>query len=219
LRKEEPSHYLPNNHKNKQRRTETLNKNLLSIAIILLAVAIVFVNLWKPSSTEGNIATIDSPEEETPTDESIPGIDLTAVKEGKAAPDFELITLEGESVKLSDYQGKKVILNLWATWCPPCQAEMPHMQNFYEKNKENGIEILAVNLTSMDNGRATIQQFVDDFGLTFQIPLDEDGEIGRQYQAVSIPTSYMIDTKGIISKKIVGPMDEAMMENLTEAME
>jgi peroxiredoxin len=196
-----------------------LNKNLLSIAIILLALAIVFVNLWKPTSTEGNKATTDAPEEETTVDESIPGIDLTEVKEGKAAPDFELTTLEGETVKLSDYQGKKVILNLWATWCPPCQAEMPHMQNFYKKNKDNGIEILAVNLTSMDNGRATIKQFVDDFGLTFQIPLDEDGSIGRQYQAVSIPTSYMIDTKGIISKKIVGPMDEAMMENLTKAME
>jgi peroxiredoxin len=196
-----------------------LNKNLLSIAIILLAVAIVFVNLWKPTSTEGNKATTDVPEEETTVDESIPGIDLTAVKEGKAAPDFELTNLEGETVKLSDYQGKKVILNLWATWCPPCQAEMPHMQNFYEKNKDNGIEILAVNLTSMDNGRATIKQFVDDFGLTFQIPLDEDGSIGRQYQAVSIPTSYMIDTKGVISKKIVGPMDETMMENLTKAME
>jgi peroxiredoxin len=218
LRKE-TSHYRPNNHKNKQRRTETLNKNLLSIAIILLAVAIVFVNLWKPTSTEGNKATTDVPEEETTVDESIPGIDLTAVKEGKAAPDFELTNLEGETVKLSDYQGKKVILNLWATWCPPCQAEMPHMQNFYEKNKDNGIEILAVNLTSMDNGRATIKQFVDDFGLTFQIPLDEDGSIGRQYQAVSIPTSYMIDTKGVISKKIVGPMDETMMENLTKAME
>jgi peroxiredoxin len=218
LRKE-TSHYRPNNQKNKQRRTETLNKNLLSIAIIILAVAIVFVNIWKPTSTEGNKATTDVPEEETTVDESIPGIDLTAVKEGKAAPDFELTNLEGETVKLSDYQGKKVILNLWATWCPPCQAEMPHMQNFYEKNKDNGIEILAVNLTSMDNGRATIKQFVDDFGLTFQIPLDEDGSIGRQYQAVSIPTSYMIDTKGVISKKIVGPMDETMMENLTKAME
>jgi len=196
-----------------------LNKYLLSIAIILLAVAIIFVNLWKPTSTEGNKATTDVPEEETNVDESIPGIDLTAVKEGKAAPDFELTNLEGETVKLSDYQGKKVILNLWATWCPPCQAEMPHMQNFYEKNKENDIEILAVNLTSMDNGRTTIKQFVDDFGLTFQIPLDEDGAIGRQYQAVTIPTSYMIDTKGIISKKIVGPMDEAMMENLTNAMD
>lgn len=196
-----------------------MNKNLLSIAIILLAVAIVFVNLWKPTSTDGNKATTDSSEEEISEDESIPGIDFTAVKEGKAAPDFELTNLDGGTVKLSDYRGKKVILNLWATWCPPCQAEMPHMQNFYEKNKDNGIEILAVNLTSMDNGQATIKLFVDDFGLTFPIPLDEDGEIGRQYQAVTIPTSYMIDTEGVISKKIVGPMDEAMMENLTKAME
>lgn len=197
-----------------------MNKNLLSIAIILLAVAIVFVNLWKPSSTEGEKEVAEpSTEELDATNKEIPGADLSEVKEGKAAPDFELTTLDGETVKLSDYQGKKVILNFWATWCPPCKAEMPHMQDFYEKNKENGIEILAVNLTNMDKGQAAIEEFVTDYGLTFEIPLDEDGTIGRQYQAFSIPTSYMIDTNGVITKKIVGPMDGAMMEKLTAAMD
>ena len=62
--------------------------------------------------------------------------DLSQVQEGNPAPDFQLTTLEGEKVKLSDYKGKKVILNFWATWCPPCKAEMPHMQNFYENNKD-----------------------------------------------------------------------------------
>ncbi|SEM54308.1 Peroxiredoxin [Mesobacillus persicus] len=197
-----------------------MNKNLLSIAIILLAVAIVFVNLWKPSSIESEKEVAEpSTEELDPTSEEIPGADLSEVKEGKAAPDFELTTPDGETVKLSDYQGKKVILNFWATWCPPCKAEMPHMQDFYEKNKENDIEILAVNLTNMDKGQAAIEEFVTDYGLTFEIPLDEDGSIGMQYQAFSIPTSYMIDTNGVITKKIVGPMDGAMMENLTAAME
>lgn len=148
--------------------------------------------------------------------EDIPVADLSEVKVGKRAPDFELTTLAGETVKLSDYQGKKVVLNLWATWCPPCKAEMPHMQNFYENNKENGIEILAVNLTNMDKGRKNIENFVKEYGLTFEIPLDEDGSIGMQYQAFSIPTSYIIDSDGIIIKKIVGPMDEGMMENLTK---
>ncbi|RST61292.1 TlpA family protein disulfide reductase [Siminovitchia terrae] len=135
------------------------------------------------------------------------------------APDFELVTLNGETVKLSDYRGKKVILNFWATWCPPCRAEMPHMQNFYEQNKDNGIEIVAVNLTKMDKGRMEIDKFVKEYGLTFDIPLDEEGDIGMQYQAFTIPTSYIIDTNGKIASKVVGPMDEPTMESLTNEIE
>ncbi|WP_077211241.1 redoxin domain-containing protein [Bacillus dakarensis] len=192
-----------------------MNKNLLSIAIIILAVAIVVVNFMNSSKSDVNKeAAVD--ENEVSSFEDAPGIDLSSVKEGNPAPDFELTTLEGETVRLSDYQGKKVILNFWATWCPPCKAEMPHMQNFYEENKDKGIEILAVNLTNMDNGSEAIESFVKDYGLTFPIPLDQDGEIGAAYQAFTIPTSYILDTKGIITKKIVGPMDENMMESLTK---
>lgn len=188
-----------------------MNKNFLSVAIIVLAAAIILVNLLKPSVTEGNKVT----PAETPTSENIPGVDLSQVKEGKPAPNFELTTLAGEAVQLSDYKGKKIILNFWATWCPPCKAEMPHMQNFYEKNKRNDIEIIAVNLTSMDKGKTNIENYVKEYALTFDIPLDEEGTIGAQYQAFSIPTSYIIDSKGIITKKIVGPMDEDMMKTLT----
>ncbi|WP_442598212.1 peroxiredoxin family protein [Neobacillus sp. D3-1R] len=195
-----------------------MNKNLLSFAIILLAIAIVVVNFWKPNQTESHNS--DQVSQESPsTDEEIPGVDLSQELEGQPAPDFTLTTLTGETVKLSDFKGKKVILNFWATWCPPCKAEMPHMQNFYEGNKENGIEIVAVNLTSMDSGRKEIEAFVQEYGLTFSIPLDEEGNIGMQYQAFTIPTSYIIDTKGIIIKKIVGPMDEGMMESLTKDIE
>ncbi|RHW41957.1 TlpA family protein disulfide reductase [Neobacillus notoginsengisoli] len=190
-----------------------MNKNLLSIAIIILAIAIVFVNVWKPFEKE---AANSITEEEISTDADIPGVDLSEVEEGKLAPDFELTTLNGETVKLSDYKGKKVILNFWATWCPPCKAEMPHMQNFYEKNKDKGIEIVAVNLTKMDKGKKEIDKFVKDFGLTFDIPLDRGGDIGMQYQAFIIPTSYIIDTKGRIVTKFIGPMDEPTMESLTK---
>ena len=196
---------------------QNLNKNLLSVAIILLAVAIVIVNLWEPNSDKENI---DAASEETgsTSSEEVEVSDSSGLEIGKTAPDFELVTLKGESVKLSDYKGKKVILNFWATWCPPCKAEMPHMQKFYEENKDNGIEILAVNLTDIDNGKESIESFVKDYGLTFEIPLDQKGVIGRQYQAFTIPTSYLIDTNGIISNKIVGPMDEEMMKTLTEEM-
>ncbi|WP_391559912.1 peroxiredoxin family protein [Robertmurraya sp.] len=192
-----------------------IKKYLLTIAIILLAFTIVFINLWKSYTTQ---QTNEIVEEEANTSENIPGVDLSQVQEGKLAPDFELTTLEGKTANLSDYKGKKVILNFWATWCPPCKAEMPHMQNFYENNKDNGIEVLTVNLTNMEKSKSDIEKFVKDYSLSFAVLLDEEGTIGMQYQAFTIPTSYIIDSNGIISKEIVGPMDEDMMISLTEGI-
>lgn len=132
--------------------------------------------------------------------------------QGNTAPNFTLTTLEGEEVSLSDYKGKKVVLNLWATWCGPCKAEMPHLQNYYEDMAEkDNVEILAVNLTNQDVGVDKVKTFQEDYALSFPIPLDEDGVVEYMYQAVTIPTTYMIDTTGTIQNKIVGPMDEQML--------
>ena len=123
-------------------------------------------------------------------------------------------TLDGETVRLSDYVGKKVILNFWATWCPSCKTEVPHMQKVYEEYKNQGVEILAVNVTNQDKGKEAVAQFVKEHGLTFEILLDEEGSVGSKYQILTLPTSYMIDTKGNIVETIVGPMDEALMKEL-----
>lgn len=142
------------------------------------------------------------------------------LEKGETAPDFELTTLAGESVKLSDYQGKKVILNFWATWCPPCRAEMPHMQAYYEEQAaEDNVEILAVNLTKEDRGLEKINTFKDEYGLSFPIPLDETGEVGALYQAVTIPTSYILDTQGRVQTKFVGPMDQTTIEKIISTMD
>ncbi len=189
-----------------------MNKNILSIAIIVLLLAISAVNFFGFSFDEKEPAQSVSTEVDIASDSSAP-------TEGETAPDFELTSLDGQPVRLSDYRGKKVILNFWATWCPPCKAEMPHMQKFYEDNKDNGIEVLAVNLTSIDKGEKSVASFIEEYELTFPIPMDRDGKIGSQYRAVTIPTSYIIDTEGIIRKKVVGPMDEAMMEKLISAID
>lgn len=148
-------------------------------------------------------------------------VDFLSTKEGLAkgevAPNFELKTLEGENVKLSDYRGKKVILNFWATWCPPCRAEMPHMQKYYEQHaKEDNVEILAVNLTTVDHGMEKITSFVSEYGLSFPVLLDSEGEMGSIYQAVTIPTSYLLDTQGRVQSKFAGPMDQATIEQLVD---
>lgn len=134
------------------------------------------------------------------------------IGKGDSAPNFTLTTLDGKEVSLADYKGKKVVLNFWATWCPPCKAEMPHMQNYYEdKAEQENVEILAVNLTSSDVGLDKVKAFQEDYALSFPIPLDEEGVVGETYQAITIPTTYMIDTTGTIQNKIVGPMDEQML--------
>ncbi|MHC0039390.1 peroxiredoxin family protein [Pseudoneobacillus sp. C159] len=141
------------------------------------------------------------------------------LQEGNRAPDFQLKTLDGEDVKLSDLRGKTVILNFWATWCPPCKAEIPHMQDFYVSSDKTKVEILAINLTTSEKNPGHVKEFVNKKNITFPVLLDQDGDIGDQYQAITIPTSYLIDSQGIVRMKIVGPMNKEMMNDLIENVE
>ncbi len=190
-------------------------KKIIGLLVLAVMVAIVIIGVVKSNIAEteaiDNMA-LGSDVEFLPTDEGL--------AKGKQAPNFQLTTLDGKAVTLSDYQGKKVILNFWATWCPPCRAEMPHMQTYYEEQAEReNVVILAVNLTTNDRGLAKIEDFVEEFGLEFAIPMDKKGDVGATYQTISIPTSYMIDTKGRIQNKVVGPMNISMMEQFVKKME
>lgn len=137
---------------------------------------------------------------------------------GNLAPDFELKTVEGNSIKLSSLKGKKVILNFWATWCPPCRQEMPDMEKFYTENKDSGIEILAVNLLQTEKGPAEVSAFIQDFGITFPVVVDEQGSVGKLYKVSSIPASFIIDSEGVIQRKIVGPMTYDSMKSMLGAI-
>ena len=115
--------------------------------------------------------------------------------------DFTLPLLNGGNAVLSSYRGKVVILNFWATWCPPCRAEMPSMETLYQRLKSQGLEILAVDLRE---DKATVQQFIRNNRFTFPVPLDEDGKVGSRYGISAIPTSFIINREGKIVSKIVG---------------
>lgn len=134
-------------------------------------------------------------------------------REGFSAPDFTLETLEGETITLSDLRGQVVIVNLWSSWCPPCRAEMPAIEQIYQSYKARGLEVLAVNTTYQDSEKAAAQ-FAQDFGLTFPILLDRDGAVSRRYQLQALPTTYFIDRQGIIRAVIPGgPMKESLIQS------
>ncbi|MDR7073050.1 TlpA disulfide reductase family protein [Fictibacillus barbaricus] len=135
---------------------------------------------------------------------------------GNRAPDFKLQTLDGKTVNLSDFKGKVVLLNFWATWCPPCRAEMPEMVRFYNEHSSEKIEILAVNLTDSDTV-SSVKKFVKDYKLPFPILLDSAGSLGDTYKTVTIPTTFIIDAKGNIKQKHIGPMSYDMMSDFVKA--
>ena len=141
---------------------------------------------------------------------------IYAPQQGFLAPDFELSTTTGETVKLSDLRGQAVLLNLWATWCGPCRAEMQSIDKVYNEYKDQGFVVLAVNMTYQDDPLAVIP-FVNEQGLTFPILLDESGKMANAYQLRSLPSSFFIGRDGIINEVVIGgPMAEALLRTRIE---
>lgn len=142
---------------------------------------------------------------------------------GQIAPNFTLQTLSGETLTLSELKGKKVVLNFWASWCPPCKKEMPHLQKYYEDEaSEDNAVIVAVNLThterSLDEMK-TVEQFVESFELTFPIPLMKEKGVDKLYQIMTIPSTFMIDAEGRIQHHIVGPLDQAAIRDYVKSLD
>lgn len=194
---------------------------LLAFGLVGVLVVFLIVNVINDQKERQELQALQEEYAVAPADNdsAAPVESSGAVKEGNPVPGIEVTTFDGETVNLRDYQGKKVILNFWATWCPPCIAEMPHMQEYYENEaQDQNVEILAVNLTSKDNGMDRIESFIDDYGLTFPILLDETGALGDEFQAFTIPTTYLIDEEGVIQRKLMGPMDRDMMVDMMEEL-
>ncbi len=139
--------------------------------------------------------------------------DNTVYRAGDQAPDFQLQQIsdnnELETVRLSDLEGKGVMLNFWATWCKPCEAEMPYMQELYPEYKEKGVEIVAV---SLDSTELVVDQFIDRYDLTFPIPHDRNGEIRDLYKVGPIPSTFFISPDGEIKDIVNGALTLDLLE-------
>ncbi|MDA3941089.1 MAG: TlpA disulfide reductase family protein [Spirochaetia bacterium] len=136
------------------------------------------------------------------------------------APEFSAENLEGKQISLSSQKGKVILLNLWATWCPPCRAEMPSMERLYQKLNDPNFTILAIATpTPPKETREKIIDFVDENGYTFPVLIDDSKEISYQYGSGSIPTSWIIDAEGKVLARFVGAMEwdsELMLEVFEE---
>ncbi len=140
----------------------------------------------------------------------------SAPQTGFIAPDFTLKNLEGKEYTLSELKGSAVLINLWATWCPPCRAEMPAIQKMYDEYKGQGFIVLAINSTIQDDS-LEIPAFTTKYNLSFPILLDELGDVSRIYQVRSLPSSYFINRLGLITEVVIGgPMSEALLRTRIE---
>jgi peroxiredoxin len=134
----------------------------------------------------------------------------SGIAEGLAIPDFTFPGIDGVSVSLSDFKGKVVLVNIWATWCKPCVDEMPSMEKLYQKFKDKNFMILAVSID--ESGRDAVASFMRKLNLTFPALIDSKGTIKSLYGVTGVPESFIIDQNGILVKKIIGQANWAAPE-------
>lgn len=135
---------------------------------------------------------------------------------GDKAPDFELVDLDGNKHRLSDYKGQGVFLNFWGTWCPPCKEEMPHMEKQYQDFKDKGVQILAVDIAEPV---LKVESFRDQYGLTFPIAIDKNKSVMEVYNIGPLPTTVLIDKDGKIVHIEKRGMSEEVIRSFMERIQ
>jgi peroxiredoxin len=150
-------------------------------------------------------------------EEAIKRLDLIKPARQKIADDFTLPTPAGAVYKLSEHRGKVVLINFWATWCPPCLQEMPAMERLYRQHKDAGFEMVAV---SVDTGMDKVKPFLAEHRFTFRIAMDSEMALANTYGVRALPSSFMVDRKGMLAALAIGPRqwDNDAAHSLVEAM-
>jgi peroxiredoxin len=138
-----------------------------------------------------------------------------APRAGSPAPDFELADLDGGKVKLSDFRGRPVWINFWATWCPPCRAEIPDVEAAYQERKGQGLALLSV---SIGEDAETVRQFVGTYGMTSTVLLDPDNIAASLYRINGIPTHLFVDKDGVIRELVVGGLNKGTVAGRLDAI-
>ncbi|HHX39232.1 MAG TPA: redoxin domain-containing protein [Armatimonadetes bacterium] len=178
---------------------EMVKKRWVAIAILGFACALLVPALRDGTGTPGSSALVSEANASSP-----------AVTVGRQAPDFTLRDPEGKPVRLKDLKGKVVVLSFWATWCPPCRMEMPHLEALQKKYAGKPVKVVGVNT---DKQGKALRNWMKARKLTFTVVADADHKVSRQYQVEGFPTLYVVDKKGIVREHVVG-FDPEMETNL-----
>ncbi len=190
---------------------------IVLIAAVLIGVSIFTVNNYN-KSTSKDISSVENKDGNATTENE------TSTKPVEVKPnvikikaiDFKLKDLDGKEMSLSDLKGKKVFLNFWATWCPPCKEEMPAMEQLYQETKDSDLVIVAIDI---GESLSTVKSFVDSNEYNFKVLLDTDQSVAAQYNISAIPTSYFIDEEGNIISKNVGAMNINQMREYIKTLD
>lgn len=188
-----------------ERKAFTVNNKLVVVVIAVVAITLTIFSLMRtndvPATTEAG----------APNDAS--GLEVAPVM-GALAPDFTLFEVEGEQISLSDFRGQPVLINFWATWCGPCRLEMPAIQERFERYKDEGFVVLAVDF---DEPASDVRAYGKGLGLTFNLLLDPGAEVQKLYRNRSYPSSFFVDAEGVIQVQHIGVMTEGQIdENLAK---
>ncbi len=184
------------------------------LAILILGLIYLLWNrntdrLENTNSEEDRVTVEDDPKlEDEEAEEARDPSEFPDIAVGEKLPDFTLQNLKGENINLRELEGKIVILNFWATWCPYCVQEMPDLNKLDKENED--LIVVAVNVNEK---KSIVEEYIKDGGYDFQVVLDEEGEISINYMATNLPSTYFINEEGLFVGRVVGGMDyEGMLE-------
>jgi peroxiredoxin len=180
-----------------RRQKKARQNNIMLAAALVLILGGVGAMVWMGLKTAESSSTTNS--------YGAPAL----AQQGGTATDFTLASLAGTDISLADYAGEVVVVNFWATWCPPCRAEMPALNRFYEAHRHEGFVILAVN---EQEDVETVRPFIEQNGFSFPVLLDTQGRVAQQYSTRSFPTTFIIDRDGMIQHVQTGEISESELE-------
>jgi cytochrome c biogenesis protein CcmG/thiol:disulfide interchange protein DsbE len=185
-----------------------LRSVVLPLGLVVAIVAgLLYVQSGGNSGEDDGFGTVALPDGLNPTSQS------PAASDGRAAPDFLLRQLGGEPIRLSELQGRPVIVNFWATWCVTCRAETPDLIRLYETHRERGLMLLGVNLRENEGA---VEGFVEDYGISYPVLFDRRGDVAATWRIGGpnggVPSTYFIDRDGIVRKVVFGTVTSKLAE-------